>query len=232
MCSPVLAETLPRCTMEQPGQQEVSAAPAERPPYSYVALIALVLEDSPGQRLSLSGIYEAIERRFPYYSRLRGKGWQNSIRHNLSLNQCFLRLPRQPGHKGSQWALDPSFHDMFERGNYRRRRRRVKRLHRPDSAELSAPLPAFRYQEPAGYHLQPGHYPLLSGPWGPGAPLLIPRAHNPVYSTINPGTFQSEVSASPYWEQEVQYGAMLPSRMDYCPQPPMYNMSSLTDTII
>ncbi|CAJ0939351.1 unnamed protein product [Ranitomeya imitator] len=103
---------------------EPAAEALEKPPYSYIALIALVLEQSPGRRLPLRGIYEAIARRFPYYARLPGKGWQNSVRHTLSLNPCFIRLPRQPGHKGSLWLLDPSVHDMFDGGNYLRRRRR------------------------------------------------------------------------------------------------------------
>ncbi|XP_055865110.1 uncharacterized protein LOC106053069 [Biomphalaria glabrata] len=113
--------------------------PNVKPPYSYVALIAMAIKESAEKRLTLSGIYQFIIGRFPYYEKNK-KGWQNSIRHNLSLNECFVKVAREGGgeRKGNFWTLDPAFEDMFEKGNYRRRRR-MKRPYRP-TLSLHKPL--------------------------------------------------------------------------------------------
>ncbi|XP_045157253.2 forkhead box protein D3-B-like [Mercenaria mercenaria] len=120
-----------------------------KPPYSYIALITMSILQSEQKKLTLSGICEFIMNRFPYYHE-KFPAWQNSIRHNLSLNDCFIKIPREPGNpgKGNYWTLDPASEDMFDNGSFLRRRKRYKRHH----AELMAQNASFMSAHQSFFH--------------------------------------------------------------------------------
>ncbi|XP_069136865.1 silk gland factor 1-like [Argopecten irradians] len=98
-----------------------------KPPYSYIALITMAIESSNSGMMTLNEIYAFIMNRFPYFKENQQR-WQNSIRHNLSLNDCFVKIPRAPGRpgKGNYWALHPACGDMFGNGSFLRRAKRFK----------------------------------------------------------------------------------------------------------
>lgn len=161
----------------------------QKPPYSYISLTAMAIWSSPEKMLPLSDIYRFITDRFPYY-RKNTQRWQNSLRHNLSFNDCFIKVPRRPDRpgKGAYWTLHPQAFDMFENGSLLRRRRRFK-LKKNDKDTLNEELAAlaninrFFLAQQQGITINDGYYP----PLPPNDPPL-PR-HEIVNSPIrSPGS--------------------------------------------
>ncbi|XP_071093598.1 forkhead box protein B2-like [Haliotis cracherodii] len=98
----------------------------------------MAVESSTTGMMTLNDIYNYIVKRFPYYQDNQRR-WQNSIRHNLSLNDCFVKVPRPPGKpgKGNLWALHPSCGDMFGNGSFLRRSKRFKSGHKQRQDEAT-----------------------------------------------------------------------------------------------
>ncbi|XP_034947811.1 forkhead box protein I2-B [Chelonus insularis] len=109
-----------------PHHQRIPEEP--KPQHSYIGLIAMAILSSPEKKLVLSDIYQHILEHYPYF-RSRGPGWRNSIRHNLSLNDCFVKSGRSANGKGHYWAIHPANMEDFRRGDFRRRKaqRKVRR---------------------------------------------------------------------------------------------------------
>lgn len=106
----------------------LQAADEPKPQHSYIGLIAMAILGSTEGKLVLSDIYQYILDNYPYF-RTRGPGWRNSIRHNLSLNDCFVKAGRSANGKGHYWAIHPANVDDFKKGDFRRRKaqRKVRR---------------------------------------------------------------------------------------------------------
>ncbi|MED6276953.1 Forkhead box protein K2 [Characodon lateralis] len=110
-----------------------------KPPYSYAQLIVQAITLAQDKQLTLNGIYNHITKNYPYY-RTADKGWQNSIRHNLSLNRYFIKVARsqeEPG-KGSFWRIDPSSEAKLIEQAFRKRRPRGVPCFRTPHGPLSS----------------------------------------------------------------------------------------------
>ncbi|KAI8091930.1 hypothetical protein BDF21DRAFT_410522 [Thamnidium elegans] len=114
-------QTLKDCTRQVPtGPFHIKPAwtPVkldEKPPFSYATLIAHAILSSEYRKLTLNEIYQWISEQYPCYS-MNDHRWQNSIRHNLSLQKAFSKLDRtttSPSGKGCFWTILPGYEQQF-----------------------------------------------------------------------------------------------------------------------
>uniref|UniRef100_A0A665WHD6 Forkhead box Q2 n=1 Tax=Echeneis naucrates TaxID=173247 RepID=A0A665WHD6_ECHNA len=167
-------------TMSVSSKPEQSGTP-DKPNQSYIALISKAILASEQKKLLLCDIYQWIMDHYPYF-KSKDKNWRNSVRHNLSLNDCFIKAGRSDNGKGHFWAIHPSNYHDFSNGDYhcRRARRRARRVagQLPLSCLSSPYHPAFA---------RPHRTACWCCPQAPALPLscLAPRLYWP-WSRVQP----------------------------------------------
>ncbi|XP_026076561.1 forkhead box protein K2-like isoform X1 [Carassius auratus] len=203
-----------------------------KPPYSYAQLIVQAITLAQDKQLTLNGIYTHITKNYPYY-RTADKGWQtaedvswqyecislfqNSIRHNLSLNRYFLKVPRsqeEPG-KGSFWRIDPSSESKLVEQAFRKRRPRGVPCFRtplgplssrsaPASPNHSGVLSAHSSaaQTPDSLSREGSPVPMEPEP-ASAPPPAPPAAVQPKLAVIQETRFTQNTTASPITSQPV-----------------------------
>eukprot|EP00112_Aurelia_sp_Birch-Aquarium-sp1_P007003 Seg1764.5 transcript_id=Seg1764.5/GoldUCD/mRNA.D3Y31 product="Forkhead box protein L1" protein_id=Seg1764.5/GoldUCD/D3Y31 len=87
---------------------------------SYTSMIGRAILSNHAQRVTLGEIYEYIEEKFPAIES-KVKGWRNCVRHNLSLNECFVKVGPSMQGRGNNWTVHPSYVESFLRGQFRKR---------------------------------------------------------------------------------------------------------------
>ncbi|OUM57734.1 hypothetical protein PIROE2DRAFT_23679, partial [Piromyces sp. E2] len=89
---------------------------------TYASLIGQAIMSSPNQKAQLSTICDWIVEHYPNFDRTDQR-WQNSIRHNLSLQKCFVKLPHSPAtstthSKSCFWTIHEDFLESFINGEF------------------------------------------------------------------------------------------------------------------
>lgn len=114
--------------LPEPDQMPSVEDDGNKPSYSYAMLIGMAILRAPSRRLTLAQIYKWISDTFAFYRNSQETGWQNSIRHNLSLSKSFSKQERpkdDPG-KGHYWVINPGFEKQYHKV------KPVRRTNNPD----------------------------------------------------------------------------------------------------
>ena len=181
----------PRTPDSQGVGSPIVADKHKKPDYSYIALIAMAILNAPEKRLLLCDIYSYIQTNYPFY-RNNDRSWRNSIRHNLSLNECFIKCGRSGDGRGNFWGIHPANIEDFARGDYRRRRarRRVRAAHDLTQSYLYHPYSSAIHAAAAAAVTSYN-----------GAPVgFVPMSCTtfPPYSMVPPGPFYPPPVSIPY----------------------------------
>jgi forkhead box protein K len=157
-----------------------------KPPYSCARLLVQAITMAPDKQLTLNGIYTHITKNSPRY-RTADKGWQNSTRHNVSLNYQFIKVPRsqEEAGKGSFWKIDPASESKLVEQAFRKPRPRGVPCFRTPLGPLSS------RSDPAS----PNHTGVLSAhSSGAQTPESLSREGSPAPLEPEPGGSQPKLA--------------------------------------
>ena len=194
---------------------------------TFVAVIAQGILSVPSKRMTLSSIYNFIAKTFPHFDKEKGPGWRNSVRHNLSSNDCFVKASRAENGKGHYWMIHPKDLPEFSKGNFRRPRkpRRPRCSHAlgcgTDRSMLGLPLSATLFP----YHHKPSHSLEFTKPHPPKEPFPHPFGVTPNRSPLLP------TSRYDYYSREAAETAHFPMNQyhGFSTPPPPYGLFSWQD---
>ena len=178
-----------------------------KPSFSYAQLIGMSILRAPNRRLTLAQIYKWISDTFSFYNAAE-PGWQNSIRHNLSLNKAFIKQERpkdDPG-KGNYWAIQPGMEHQFVKDKASRKATNPNEnppllstnlapVSQPDSAKFKPSTPA--PQELPQQQLPPQPAYSLPEAQLPPIPELSSDATIPASDAIEPQVEQEDADEVP-----------------------------------
>lgn len=90
-----------------------------KPEEHFVALIAKAILSNHGNKMLLSDIYRWIMAEYPYFETAPSP-WKISVRHHLTVNNCFVKAGPCDKGRGNYWTIHAACLDDFRRGKFAR----------------------------------------------------------------------------------------------------------------
>ncbi len=97
------------------------SAALQRPSESLKVLIAQAMAERSDRSMMVGEIYQRIKDKHAFYRSQAEASWQSSIRHCLTINKCFVKVPKaaaDAAHKGGCWTMvpeaDPALQQLLE----------------------------------------------------------------------------------------------------------------------
>ena len=162
-----------------------SSSPA-KPPKPYLEIIADAILSTNVKMMQLHEIYHLMEKKFEYFAKNVNKSWRNSVRHNLSLNECFVKAGRGSNGKGNYWKIHPLCEKEFIRGNFRRKSfKQLIRAGSANRANQNSAAPSMVYPVSMDYALNYRTMPSVLPAQATQAFNANPTSSNFNYSFLN-----------------------------------------------
>ncbi|KAG0669006.1 Forkhead box protein N4 [Maudiozyma exigua] len=98
-----------------PNGNDTDSTKNNRTPLAYGTAITQAILSTDDGIMSLSEIYQYMMTNYEYF-RTTKSNWQNSVRHTLSLNSAFSKLPKKKlssSGKGMVWCIDKNYREEF-----------------------------------------------------------------------------------------------------------------------
>ena len=191
---------------------------------SYTEMIAKAIFSTTNSMSTLADIYSYLIIKYPFLQS-RGKSWKNSVRHTLSLNEWFIKIPKLDNAKCCYWSVHPVYIQRFRRGEFQKQRK--------------ASVPKFRTHH--NHHHASRYYdmsyeinsPTLDYHFFPPPPLQQHFQHQHQHhgtdpTTISPGSHFSQqqqhwppsITARPQFDE---FQTFFPPTPSHHPQQQQYN---------
>lgn len=97
--------------------KHASFSDSNRPDMSYKEMVAKILLKSEKGQLSLKEITEQVAKDYEYYAKSK-TNWPSSIRHTLSVADCFVKAGRAKGGRGFMWKIAEPYIKFFKEGDF------------------------------------------------------------------------------------------------------------------